>query len=84
MTNQFQTGESGAVDATAETVRIRVLPESALQERACSEPPVRGFDPYNTDIGAITVDRKPRKTLDDMRRLSEAIVRNRRYSKGAA
>jgi hypothetical protein len=84
MTNQFQTGEPGAGDSYAETVRIRVLPESALQQDAGSEPTVRSFDPYNTDIGAVTVDRRPRKTLDDMRRLSEAIVRNRRYSKGAA
>jgi len=55
-----------------------------LQQHAGSEPPVRSFDPYNTDIGALTVDRGPRKTLDDMRRLSEAIMRNRRRSKGAA
>jgi hypothetical protein len=84
MANQFQAGEPGSADAYAETVRIRVLPESVLQQGACSEPPVRSFDPYNTDIGTATVDREPRKNLDDMRRLSETIMRLRRRTKGAA
>jgi hypothetical protein len=84
MTNLFQAEEPGSVDTYAETVRIRVLPESVLQQGACSEPSVRSFDPYNTDIGAAAVDRRPRKTLDDLRRLSEAIMRLRRCAKGAA
>jgi len=66
-------------DACADTVRIRVLPDSESQQRAASDAP--GFDPYCTDIGALTARPKPRRTLDDMRRLSEAIVRNRLRSK---
>ena len=69
--------EPDEVDPCADTVRIRVVPESALQERADSEAPERSCDPYSTDLGALTVRSKPRRTLDDMRRLSEAIVRNR-------
>jgi hypothetical protein len=68
-------------DPAAETVRIRVLPESLLEARPGSELPARSFDPYSTDHGALTAPPKPRRTLDDMRQLSEAIVRNRRRSK---
>jgi hypothetical protein len=68
-------------DPSAETVRIRVLPESLLRPSPGSEPPVRSFDPYSTDNGALTAPAKYRRTLDDMRRLSEAIVRSRRCSK---
>lgn len=84
MASEFQGAESDSVDAYAETVRVRVLPESVLEQRAGREPCERSFDPYNTDTGTLTVGRKPRKTLDDMRRLSEAIVRNRRYAKETA
>ena len=82
MTTGLDAEEPGLVDSCADTVRIRVLPESVLQEqRPGSEGPVRSFDPYSTDLGALTARPKPRRTLDDMRRLSEAIVRNRRHSK---
>jgi hypothetical protein len=54
MTTELQAGESGSVDSCAETVRVRVLPESLCQQRAGSPAPERSFDPYNTDIGALT------------------------------
>jgi hypothetical protein len=54
---------------------------TGLQQPARSEAPVRSFDPYSTDIGALTARPRPRRTLDDMRRLSEAILRNRHCSK---
>ena len=76
----LQAEELETVDSCADTVRVRVMPESGLQQSA-REPPVRSFDPYSTDIGTVTARPKPRRTLDDMRRLSEAIVRNRRCSK---
>jgi hypothetical protein len=63
------------------TVRVRVLPESLLLARPGSELPARSFDPYRTDNGALTAPPQPRRTLDDMRRLSETIVRNRRCPK---
>jgi hypothetical protein len=81
MTTELQAGEASAVGACAETVRIRVLPESVLHESASGPVPQRSFDPYNTDIRAAGAGERPRKTLDDMRPLSEAIVRNRRCSK---
>jgi hypothetical protein len=82
MTTELQAGEAGAVDACAETVRIRILPESVLHQDASGAAAPRSFDPYNTDIrGLATTGERPRKTLDDMRRLSEAIVRNRRCSR---
>ena len=60
-----------------DTVRIRVLPESMFQERASSAAPPPSFDPYSTDIGAQAVRERPRRGLDDMRRLSEQIKRIR-------
>ena len=81
MMTALQAGEAGAVDTRAETVRIRVLPELSVHPHAGSPAPQRSFDPYNTGIRALAVGERPRKTLDDMRRLSEAIVRNRRCSK---
>ena len=80
MTTEFQAEGLGMSDPSADTVRIRVLPES-LRARPGSEPPARSFDPYSTDHGALIARPKPRRTLDDMRRLSEAIIRNRRCSK---
>jgi hypothetical protein len=81
MATEFQAEELEMADPSAETVRIRVLPESLLRARPGSEPAARSFDPYSTDNGAMTAPAKPRRTLDDMRRLSETIVRNRRCSK---
>ena len=81
MTTEFQAEGLGMADPYADTVRIRILPESLLQARPGSERPARSFDPYSTDNDAPTAPAKPRRTLDDMRRLSEAIVRNRRCPK---
>ena len=73
--------EPSMVDSCADTVRVRVLPESTLPQHASGEAPVRSFDPYSTDIGVLSAEPRARRTLDDMRRLSEAIVRSRRYAK---
>ena len=78
MPSQFEAEQPDTVDAYADTVRIRVLPESALP-RSANGPPAPSFDPYSTDVRSLQAQRRPRRTLDDMRRLSEAIVRNRRY-----
>jgi hypothetical protein len=48
-----------------------------LQESANGAAPPPGFDPYSTDIGAQAGRERPRRTLDDMRRLSEQIKRIR-------
>jgi len=81
MTTGLQAEEPGIVDAYTDTVRILILPESVVEPRTHSEAPARSFDPYSTDNGTQTAPPKPRRTLDDMRRLSEAIVRNRRSPK---
>jgi hypothetical protein len=77
MTDGSNTDDAGSVDPYADTVRIRVLPQSMLQGGATSAVPAPGFDPYSTDIGAQAVHETLRRTLDDMRRLSEAIKRTR-------
>ena len=69
--------ELGTVDSYADTVRIRILPEACEQPSVGIDSPQRGFDPYSTDVGALSERARPRRTLDDMRRLSEAIVRDR-------
>jgi hypothetical protein len=81
MTTDLDAGDPGMEDSCAETVRVRVLPESALQQRADCEAPVRSFDPYSSDIGALGTEPRTRRTLDDMRQLSEAIVRGRLHLK---
>lgn len=73
-------GDADTVDPYCDTVRIRVLPESLLQEGANSAAPSPSFDPYSTDIGAHARER-PRRTLDDMRRLSEQIKRIRDFAR---
>ena len=73
--------ELGTVDAYADTVRIRILPEAAAEQSIGSDSPQRGFDPYSTDVGALSERARPRRTLDDMRRLSETILRNRLRAK---
>ena len=77
MTNELPAAESDTVEVWAETVRVRILQESAAPPDCDSEVPTGGFDPYNTGIRALTTAPEPRKRLDDMRRLSEAIKRNR-------
>jgi hypothetical protein len=75
--SRSQAEELGTAEAHDDTVRIRILPEGASPQSLCSDAPQRGFDPYSTDIGASSDRAHPRRTLDDMRRLSEAILRNR-------
>jgi hypothetical protein len=79
MASDSNAGDAGTVDPYCDTVRIRVLPESMLQEGANSVPSP-SFDPYSTDIAAQARER-PRRTLDDMRRLSEQIKRIREFAR---
>jgi hypothetical protein len=48
-------------------------PASLAREAA---PVVEGFDPYSSVTTRVAPD-KPRRTLDDMRKLSEEIKRSR-------
>ena len=79
MASGSNTGDGATVDPYCDTVRIRVLPESMLQEGANCSAPSPSFDPYSTDVGAHARER-PRRTLDDMRRLSEQIKRIREFA----
>ena len=97
MSNEMQ--DTGTVEVWADTVRVRILsesdhpesdpsesgpPASHPQQPATTAAPEPSFDPYNTAITALAVEQRPRRSLDDMRRLSEAIVRTRGSSKGNA
>ena len=56
---------------------MRQLQEDASAKLAQEPAPrVEGFDPYSTATAA-GVAQKPRRTLDDMRKLSEEIKRKR-------
>jgi hypothetical protein len=73
-----QIGSTESVaDSPNDTVRIPVLAE--LQQRFLSDTAAGlGVDPYQSDgHQAALGERVPRRTLDDMRRLSEAIMRAR-------
>jgi hypothetical protein len=60
-----------------DTVPLLRLPEEVLgQLGEARAPRVEGCDPYSTATSA-GVSEKPRRTLDDMRKLSEEIKRSR-------
>ena len=69
--------DTGVFSRDVDTKQVRQLQEDASvklgQEPA---PRVEGFDPYSTATSPGSSE-KPRRTLDDMRRLSEEIKRNR-------
>lgn len=44
--------------------------------REAAAPAAEGFDPYSSVTTRVASDR-PRRTLDDMRKLSEEIKKNR-------
>jgi hypothetical protein len=59
------------------TKQVRQLQENASVKLGPEPAPrVEGFDPYSTATSAA-VPEKPRRTLDDMRKLSEEIKRKR-------
>jgi len=68
--------DSGS-DPALDTVRIPVLAE--LQQQFLSEAAAEsGVDPYQSDGQRVVARERPsRRTLDDMRRLSETIKRSR-------
>jgi hypothetical protein len=69
---------AGVFSREVDTVQVKQLQEAAsVKLEPAVPPPVEGFDPYSssTTRGAPN---KPRRTLDDMRKLSEEIKKNRR------
>jgi hypothetical protein len=81
MTTVFQLEDAGSGDPFFQGVRIRVRTDNALQQRGSSEATAQTFDPDSTGIQTVTLRARPYWTLDAMRRLSEAITRNRPGSK---
>lgn len=70
---------TGEFSRDVDTQQVRQLQEDAaatLAKEAAPAPRVEGFDPYTTATSPGSSE-KPRRTLDDMRKLSEEIKRNR-------
>ena len=59
-----------------DTHKLCQLKENAAVKLEDEKPPAAGFDPYSTTV-VMNAPKKPRRTLDDMRRLSDEIKRNR-------
>jgi hypothetical protein len=69
--------DTGVFSSDADTQPMRQLQEDASVELGKEPAPrVEGFDPYSTATSPGSSE-KPRRTLDDMRKLSEEIKRNR-------
>jgi hypothetical protein len=68
---------TGEFSRDVDTKQVRQLQEDASAELGKEPAPrVEGFDPYSTATSP-GLSEKPRRTLDDMRKLSEEIKRNR-------
>jgi len=69
--------DTGVFNRDVDTKPMRRLQEDASVKLAQEPAPrVEGFDPYSTATSMAAPD-KPRRTLDDMRKLSEEIKRHR-------
>jgi hypothetical protein len=69
--------DTGVFSRDVDTKQVRQLQEEASVELRDEAPPhAVGFDPYSTATTQVE-PKKPRRTLDDMRKLSEEIKRKR-------
>jgi hypothetical protein len=66
------------------TVELDTTALRNTQKKPSLESTSPGNDPYGTADDRVTVQRKPRRTLDDMRQLSESIKRARAPSDSPA
>jgi hypothetical protein len=65
-----------------DTQQVRALQEAANVNMGDAPPPPASDNPYSTgDKREIIAKRAPRRTLDDMRKLSEEIKRARYHKK---
>jgi len=71
---------TGVFNRDVDAKQVRQVQEDAppkLETAPAPVPPhIEGFDPYSS-VTAPGPSEKPRRTLDDMRKLSEEIKRNR-------
>jgi hypothetical protein len=76
--------DTGTFKADIDTKQVRALQDAAnvdISETPTPTPPVSD-DPYSTgDKSSLIAKRAPRRTLDDMRKLSEEIKRARNHKK---
>ncbi len=69
--------DTGTFRFDIDTARVKALQEAAGVELD-QQPPASGSDPYRTvDTVTVPVAKPERRTLDDMRKLSEEIKRAR-------
>jgi hypothetical protein len=76
--------ETGTFKAIADTQKVRALQDSTNVSIGDADAPTTppGDDPYSTgDRRSLIAKRAPRRTLDDMRKLSEEIKRARAAKK---
>lgn len=69
--------DADTFSSEVDTVRVKALQEAAQGQLGNVTPPAQGIDPYRTANSPRNPEKKPRRTLDDMRKLSEAIKRAR-------
>ena len=72
---------TGDYKADVDTQTVRALQDSADVKLAGAQPPAPNLDPYSTADSPRPVDKARRRTLDDMRKLSEQIKRDRELKK---
>ena len=76
--------DTGTFKTDIDTQQVRALQDAAnvdISEAPTPPPPVSD-DPYSTgDKSSLIAKRAPRRTLDDMRKLSEEIKRARNHKK---
>jgi hypothetical protein len=81
MNDEHSGDDGGLSESEIDTVTVNTLPESAIARVRAEAGGVLGVDPYSTADSGIHKT-APRRTLDDMRRLSEKIKRDRAYESG--
>jgi hypothetical protein len=68
--------DTGTFSPDIDSKRLRQLQEDAATTLKEDVPPIEGVDPYSVSAPSATA-KAPRRTLDDMRKLSEEIKRSR-------
>jgi len=74
--------DTGTFKTDIDTQQVRALQDAANVDISETPTPPAGDDPYSTgDKSSLIAKRAPRRTLDDMRKLSEEIKRARNHKK---
>ena len=74
--------DTGTFKTDIDTKQVRALQDAANVDISETPTPPVSDDPYSTgDKSSLIAKRAPRRTLDDMRKLSEEIKRARNHKK---